>query len=104
MKHPSSFSSTDWRSSLLEFMLSRSWPFPVPLLGQSAATQTIGFPDDWSHRHVIFSNPGTFREALGRGEFEKWSGILNDPRFLQQRMKQNALGNAKPCERRCSGG
>jgi hypothetical protein len=49
-----------------------------------------GLEPHWSHRHVVFSNPGTYREAIENGSSEKWVGINNDPRFIMQRMKRNA--------------
>ena len=70
--------------------------FAALLSGQPAQSSRIGFPEDWSHRHLVFSNPGTFREALARGEFEKWEKTVSDPRFLQQQMKQSAAASAAP--------
>ncbi|MGD0468110.1 MAG: hypothetical protein ABSA54_07040 [Terriglobales bacterium] len=64
------------------------------LSGQPSQAQQIGFPEDWSHRHVVFSNPGTYREAIENGSSEKWVRINNDPRFIMQRMKRNAEASA----------
>ncbi|MGD0470499.1 MAG: hypothetical protein ABSA54_19125 [Terriglobales bacterium] len=61
---------------------------------QPSQAQQIGFPEDWSHRHVVFSNPGTYREAIENGSSEKWVRINNDPRFIMQRMKRNADASA----------
>lgn len=30
------------------------------LSSQPAQAQQTGFPEDWSHKHLVFSNPGTF--------------------------------------------
>src|SRR6202165_6279179 len=67
-----------------------AFAFTILLSGQSPQAR-IGFPQDWSHRHLVFSNPGTFREAVVRGEFERWARIANDPRFLFQQMKRNSV-------------
>jgi hypothetical protein len=64
------------------------------LSSQPSQSQQIGFPEDWSHRHVVFSNPGTYREAIENGSSEKWVRINNDPRFIMQRMKRNAEASA----------
>ena len=36
-----------------------------------AQRETVGVPDDWSHHHKVFSNPGTFGEAMKSGSFDK---------------------------------
>jgi hypothetical protein len=52
-----------------------------------------GMPTDWSHRHVIFSEPSTF-EQVGQ--------ITSDPRYWQQWYRQNvARALPDPAARRC---
>src|SRR5260370_33856878 len=43
----------------------------------------LGLPQDWSHRHVVFSNPPTLPILLA---------IRQDPRLLHQWLKFNAHG------------
>ncbi len=50
------------------------------LIGQAAQPAQEGLPTDWSHRHVIFSQPATF---------EKVRQVTNDPRYWQQWYRQN---------------
>src|SRR5580698_6760098 len=50
------------------------------LIGQAAQPAQEGLPTDWSHRHVIFSQPATF---------EKVRQITSDPRYWQQWYRQN---------------
>jgi hypothetical protein len=50
--------------------------------------QGRGIPDDWSHRHFVFSNPGTEEEAFANGTHDRWLNIVNDPRFILQQMKR----------------
>jgi hypothetical protein len=57
--------------------------------GQDASTQPVGFPDDWTHHHVVFSNPGTAGEALAKGEYGKWLKITSDPRYRVQQWKRS---------------
>jgi hypothetical protein len=47
----------------------------------------MGLVDDWTHRHLIFSNPGTLAEAVAQGRFKQWYRAINDPRYIMQQMK-----------------
>jgi hypothetical protein len=62
---------------------------PVLINGQVISPQRVGMPDDWSHHHLIFSDPGTAAEALAQGRFEQWYKIVNDPRYILQKRKRN---------------
>jgi hypothetical protein len=59
---------------------------PVGARGNSEVT-TWGVPDDWSHHHLIFSNPGSFADAVNHGSFERWYKGAADPRFIFQQAK-----------------
>jgi hypothetical protein len=50
------------------------------LTGQAAKPVQQGLPTDWSHRHVIFSQPTTF---------EQIRQVTSDPRYWQQWYRQN---------------
>jgi hypothetical protein len=50
------------------------------LTGQAAPPHEEGLPTDWSHRHLIFSQPATF---------EKVSQITSEPRYWQQFYRDN---------------
>jgi hypothetical protein len=50
------------------------------LIGHAAQPAQEGLPTDWTHRHVIFSQPATF---------EKVRQITSDPRYWQQWNRQN---------------
>ncbi|MGA3033731.1 MAG: hypothetical protein ABSD70_10635 [Terracidiphilus sp.] len=50
-----------------------------------------GFPEDWSHHHVVFSNPGSADDAVRDGTYAKWSTIVNNPRFQFQEHRRRAL-------------
>jgi len=62
----------------------------VLISGEPAARHPVGVPDDWSHHHLIFSNPGTAAEALAHGRFEQWYKIVNNPRYIMQQLKRDA--------------
>jgi hypothetical protein len=49
----------------------------------------LGLPDDWSHRHLVFSNPGTEQEAIENGTFEQWLKTIKNPRYTMQLMKRS---------------
>jgi len=68
--------------------------------GQSQAPSEItvggvhikGVPMDWSHRHVIFSNPGMEAEAIKAGTHDRWLKIVNDPRYAIQQLQRQQPG------------
>jgi hypothetical protein len=58
---------------------------------QPASPHRIGVPDDWSHHHLVFSNPGTYEQAAKSGAaYAKWLTIRYDTRFILQQMKRRA--------------
>jgi hypothetical protein len=66
-----------------------------------AQRETDGFPEDWTHHHVVFSDPGTLHDASARGSFDTWYKIVTDPRFIFQQHKRGPLphrgkGNQAP--------
>jgi hypothetical protein len=67
--------------------------FAIPALGQEAADTPApggGYIDDWTHHHVVFSNPGTREDAVKHGTLDKWQKIANDPRYQLQQSKRSA--------------
>ncbi|MFZ0956105.1 MAG: hypothetical protein WAN60_07165 [Candidatus Sulfotelmatobacter sp.] len=60
---------------------------PVAARGNSGLTMW-GVPDDWSHHHLIFSDPGSFADAVKQGSFERWYKVAADPRFIFQQEKR----------------
>jgi hypothetical protein len=57
-----------------------------PPVHVGAATIT-GLPEDWSSRHVVYSNVETEDEALQKGDYEHWQKVVNDPRYVIQQLK-----------------
>ena len=57
------------------------------------AVQGKGVPDDWTHHHLVFSNPGTEQEAIKSGKYEHWLKVANDPRFTLQQMKRSGAAS-----------
>ena len=60
----------------------------IPAGAQDETSRQVGLPDDWSHHHLIFSNPGTAEEAMRNGTYDRWLRIQNDPRYLMQQIKR----------------
>ncbi len=61
---------------------------------QTAATQPAWSVDDWTHHHVIFSNPGTLSDAAKNGTLDEWFRITNDPRYQLQQLKRGSAPQA----------
>ena len=70
---------------------------PIALAcGLTVQALAQGLPVDWSHRHIIDSNPETREEAEAKGTLDRWIERSRDPRFvLQLERKESALA-AKP--------
>jgi hypothetical protein len=49
---------------------------------KSPSTAPIGLPQDWSQRHMVYSNPDTPEEAAKKGQTAKWRKNFRDPRFV----------------------
>ncbi len=59
----------------------------IPAFAQGVAPDASrGGPQDWSHKHLIYSNPDTRDEAARKGTlaFEEWKKNYKDPRFALQ--------------------
>ena len=53
-----------------------------------------GFPDDWSHHHLVFSNPGTAEQAIRSGRYSEWLRTVSNPRYILQQQKRAAYAHA----------
>jgi hypothetical protein len=65
----------------------------VPLLqwarAQEHQVHHMGLVDDWSHHHLVFSDAGSFTEAIAHGRYAEWNRTVNDPRYALQQMKRD---------------
>ena len=79
------------RLAVLLVILAMSLTSTVLMNGQEAqAKQAKAVPVDWTHQHVVFSNPGTADEAIRNGTYERWLKISTDPRYIMQQQKRSA--------------
>jgi len=64
------------------------------VLKAPAAKHHVGMVDDWSHHRLVFSNPGTYEQAIKKGwyssEYSKWIKLRYDTRFIMQQTKRGA--------------
>lgn len=77
----------------------------IPMWGQEAQAPTTvggiqitGLPDDWTHHHLVFSNPGTELQALDKGIYDEWLKAVNDPRYIMQQLKRRAAAQGPAAE------
>ena len=66
----------------------RTWAQESPDSATGKA-KVSGLADDWTHHHLIFSNPGTEEEAIRKGTHERWLKTANDPRYIMQQLKKS---------------
>ena len=57
--------------------------------GETPKQSTLAGPSDWSHHHLVFSQPGTAEEALQSATYDRWLALMNDPRYAMQQRKRN---------------
>ncbi len=68
----------------------------VPMNGQDVPAVHVGYqaitgvPQDWSHHHVVFSNPGSEEEAIKAGRYAEWLQVVKEPRYVMQQMRRNS--------------
>jgi hypothetical protein len=77
-----------------------SIPMSLPVRGQDieatpsqitvGGVKITGVPNDWSFRHVVFSNAGTEEEAISNGKHDEWLRIVNEPRYIIQQLHRHA--------------
>ena len=77
--------------SIISVALAALAAFVIPARAQEAtepAAPNSGFVDDWTHHHLVFSNPGARDDAVKSGKLERWQEITNDPRYQLQQAKR----------------
>lgn len=66
----------------------------------AADAKLTGVVDDWTTRHVAFSNPGTRQDALKKGKLDRWTRVTNDTRYQMQALRRakgsHLVGGAGP--------
>ena len=56
--------------------------------GQEIPAQSAARIDDWTHHHLVFSNPGREADAIKNRRYEHWYNITHDPRYQLQQLKR----------------
>lgn len=70
----------------------------ISMFGQETTQQTMGLPDDWTHHHLVFSDPGTEEDAIGNGKQDDWVKFVNNPRYVMQQLKWRAPARGPAAE------
>jgi hypothetical protein len=65
-----------------------------PAFAQDQKKDDSGYPEDWTHHHVVISDPGSVENSLITGSYYKWREVASDPRLDMQRKKRSV--GAKP--------
>ncbi len=58
------------------------------LSSSTAVYGQSGVPEDWSHHHAVFSSPGSYDDAVRKGTVDKWTKIVNEPRYQIQQLRR----------------
>ena len=67
--------------------------FIGPVCAQEYQIPATGTVDDWTHHHLVFSNPGTEQDAIRNGSHEAWLGTVTDDRYRIQWLKRYGAAN-----------
>ena len=68
----------------------------TPAWAQQNKVSVGAIVEDWTHHHLIFSNPGSERKAIRNGRHEGWLRIVTDDRYRMQWIKRHgALDQAE---------
>ena len=63
-------------------LLAAATALSVPAFAQNVQNASGGLPQDWSHRHLIYSSPAAEDDLDATGDADEWSSKANDPRFV----------------------
>src|SRR5580700_10690815 len=75
-------SNNSWRIRLAQILLGAVMVIGLVMVrGAKAGEKHIHLVTDWSHRHLVYSEPKSLMKR-----FE----LSSDPRYVQQRMRRNA--------------
>jgi len=75
-------------------LVAMAFSFAAPVSAQGPFFGTMQGPDDWTHHHLVFSNPGTAADALRNGTYDQWLKVAGSDRYILQHAKRAAAANA----------
>ena len=62
----------------------------ILIIGQPAHKRHVGLVEDWSSRHVIYTNPGTYDQVKNNpAAYSRWLRTQYDTRFIFQQIMRN---------------
>ncbi|MDD2920256.1 PQQ-binding-like beta-propeller repeat protein [Rhodoferax sp.] len=88
----------NWQQFILAVLLSVIGGL-IPAVFSPAFAQAVvpeanrSVPQDWSHKHLIYTNPETLNQAARQGTvaFDRWLQKIKDPRFAMAVAKKTAF-------------
>lgn len=67
----------------------------MPAIAQQDRSPNSGLVDDWTHRHVIFSDPAPLLSGMNNEKREEWQHIVNNHRYRMQQIRRNFMWAAQ---------
>lgn len=64
-------------------------------VAKGQAPGVSGYPEDWTHHHLVFSSPGTMIDAVRNNSVAQWIETNSDIRYIHQQIRRNQE-NAEP--------
>jgi hypothetical protein len=61
----------------------------MPIGAETGKVELSGLPEDWTHHHVVFSNPGAADTSFGKHQYDQWLKVINSPRYRLQKARRN---------------
>lgn len=82
--------TTTWLAGMLVILATILAPSVLVNGQEGKAQRPKGIVWDWTHHHVVFSNPGNGDDAMRKGTYERWLKITSDPRYLMQQQERGS--------------
>jgi chitobiase/beta-hexosaminidase-like protein len=60
-----------------------------PMLAQAGKVELSGLAEDWTHHHVVFSDPGAADTSIGKRQYDHWLKVVNNPRYRLQQARNS---------------
>ncbi len=61
----------------------------MPIVAQTGKVELSGLPEDWTHHHVVFSNPGAGGASFGKHQYDQRLKVINSPRYWLQHARRS---------------
>lgn len=75
-----------------------------PMVGQADKVELHGLPEDWTHHHAVFSDPGAAETSIRKDRYDHWLKVMNNPRYRLQQARRGRNHGGSERSRRTSQG